>query len=559
MPTTIQLTTEQCSLTKFPIGCPVWYNFDAPSSAPSSSSSTALQRGVIKGALFPGHDNQLVYEVAYIDKNGSSIVEEVADGTLGFGASCPVSILPANDDAATAGADAAAVDAADASDHRLEGEIVLCTPSSNNSTNEFVYTAVIYLDGPSKVNYEDKIEESRVVYRKVDNDERVADKKSSSSYDCSAVGGMKHDDCVDAASKSHQNTAKTTTQHNDMVTSAQHSKSGSSCEEGEIIEAMPTEASSASARARNQYVPSSITYNNAGVNDARGGTNISLSATESFVSSNNASANASSVLSQQSRTSKKPRYISELDLDIGISPNANTNTMEITIPLWLQKDCQAQRNLFFHLIGRHGSNTKNIESNSRCKVRIKVILGDKGPITVPMTIHVEAMNAPTALEDLTVARQMIQSLLLQFVGNDGSRGRLLVEVAQSCWGEHRPDESTSQAVKDVYPFTFHFHYPSEDFIFMSIVELPAGFTTEGPIHAAALLSRDTLGQLKAVNAFIRVVADEFKITTKLCDPYVLVSGNTYQSVDRGVEIVKEVIRSRSRKHQDNDYDAQWAL
>ena len=47
--------------------------------------------------------------------------------------------------------------------------------------------------------------------------------------------------------------------------------------------------------------------------------------------------------------------------------------------------------------------------------------------------------------------------------------------------------------------------------------------------------------------------------TKYCDPYVLVSGKTYESVDRGVEIVKEVIRSCSRKHEDNDYDAQWAL
>ena len=551
MPTTIRLTTEQCSLTKFPIGCPVWYNFDAPSSAPSSSSSsTTLKRGVVQGALFRGH-NQLVYEVASIDTNGSTIVEEVVDGTLGFGASCPVTILPAANDAAAA-ADSVGVDAA-AADHRLEGEIVLFAPSSHNS-NEFVYTAVIYLDGPSKVRYEEGIGRNRVLYRKVDDDERVA--KSSSSYGCSALVGTKHDDCADATSSPHQNAAKATTQYNEMVTSAQHSNS-SSCEEGEIIEAMPTEASN--ARARNQFVPSSIIYNNAGVNDARGGTNISLSATESFVGSTNASANASSSLSQQSRKSKKPRYISELDLDIGISPNANTNKMEIAIPLWLQKDCQAQRNLFFHLIGRHGGNTKNIESNSRCKVRIKVILGESGAIKVPMTIHVEAMNAPTALEDLTVARQMIQSLLLQFVGNDGSRGRLLVEVARSCWGSHRPEESTSQAVKDVYPFTFHFHYPSEDFIFMSVVELPEGFTTEGPIHAAALLSRDTLGQLKAVNAFIRVVADEFKITTKLCDPYVLVSGNTYQSVDRGVEIVKEVIRSRSRKHEDNDYDAQWAL
>ena len=494
---------------------------------------------MILGALF--RNGAVVYEVAFVDKNGNRIVEEVEDGTLGFGATCPVTvtILPDNDAAITA------VDAdVDDADH-LEGEIVLCTPSTTDS-NAFVYTAVIFLDGASKVRYEGGIDESRVVYRKVV-DENVAD--NNSSCGCSAAVGTKTN-CVDASS-SQQNGAEST--YIEMVTRDQQD-GGGSCEEGEIIEAtMPM--ASASASARNQFVPSSIiTCNNAGAS-ASGGTNITLSATDSFVSSTNANSNASADGSSmsQSRMSKKQRYMSEID--IGISPKENANhIIEIAVPLWLQKDCQSQRNLFFHLIGPNGYNSKHIEYNSRCKVRVKVILGEKGNvISVPMTIHVEAMNAPTALEDLTVARQMIQSLLLQFVGNDGSRGRLLYEVAQSCWGPHRPNESTSNAVRDVNPFHNH---PSEDY--MSVVELPYNFTREGtPVHAASLLSRETLDRLKAADAFIRVVATEFKIPTKLCEPYALVCGKSYQSVDRGVDIVKEIIRRRKKEQE--HIDAQWAL
>ena len=165
-----------------------------------------------------------------------------------------------------------------------------------------------------------------------------------------------------------------------------------------------------------------------------------------------------------------------------------------------------------------------------------------------MTVHVEAKNVLTAQEDLQIARRMIQSLLLGFVGNDGSRGRLLYEVAQSCSGPHRPHQSTSNAVKDINPF-----YPPQDRgeeYFMSVIELPYKFTREGrSVHASYLLSRETLSKIKATTCYITVAATEFKVPTKLCDPYVLVCGKSYQSVDRAVDIVKEAIRSHSHTGQ----------
>ena len=79
---------------------------------------------------------------------------------------------------------------------------------------------------------------------------------------------------------------------------------------------------------------------------------------------------------------------------------------------------------------------------------------------------------------------------------------------------------------------------------MSVVELPYKVTKAGKsVHAAYLLSRETLHSIQASGAYIRVVATEFKIPTKLCEPYVLVCGKSYESVDRAVDIVKFAIRS----------------
>eukprot|EP00984_Skeletonema_dohrnii_P006792 scaffold2425_cov76-Skeletonema_dohrnii-CCMP3373.AAC.8 len=486
----MRFNAEQCAQLKFPVGCPVWYNLGdvGVKEASASTSSFFLKRGVIKGALLRG--GKLFYEVTHVEESSGIITEEVEDGELGFGATCPVTILPQN---------------VDADADPLEGEIVLFTPSTNDP-NTFVYTAMIFLDGASTFRYEGGIDEKRVVYRKGKGkvDKSIVDKSSSAAF------GAKNDNA-------------------DATSSQQNSK-------GEVSEEMPMEAASASA-----FVPSSITCN-AGANaPGGGGTNVSLSATDSFDSTNtnsNASADDSLSLSRK----KKPRYLSEYE--IGTSRNAHANRMEIAVPLWLQKDLQSQRDLFFHLIGTNGCNTKRIEYNSRCRVYIKVILGEKVISSVPMTIHVEAMNPPTALGDLTVARQLIQSLLLQFVGNDGCRGRLLYDVAQSCWGVHRPSQSTSNAVKDINPF-----YPTQDRgsgkeYFMSVVELPYKVTKEGKsVHAAYLLSRETLQKIQAAGAYIRVVATEFQIPTSLCEPYVLACGKTYEGVDRAVDIVKDAIRS----------------
>jgi len=177
----MRFTAEQCSQLKFPVGCPVWFNL-GDVGVKEASTSQHPKRGVVSGAEW---NNKIFYEVTHADKSSSIIItEEVEDDKLGFGATCPITILPDNVDADT---------------DPLEGECVV-SPSTTNP-NTFVYTAMIFLDGKSKVRYESGIEEKRVVYRKVDESESIVDNSSSVAFGpvCKGKGAIT-DDTSEAAS-----------------------------------------------------------------------------------------------------------------------------------------------------------------------------------------------------------------------------------------------------------------------------------------------------------------------------------------------------------------------
>lgn len=70
----------------------------------------------------------------------------------------------------------------------------------------------------------------------------------------------------------------------------------------------------------------------------------------------------------------------------------------------------------------------------------------------PITITVHARSPVSAKQALSDVRHQLQALLLDFVGNDGSRGHLLYEIALSCRGDHHPEDSTCNAVGESDPF-----------------------------------------------------------------------------------------------------------
>lgn len=212
--------------------------------------------------------------------------------------------------------------------------------------------------------------------------------------------------------------------------------------------------------------------------------------------------------------------------------------LEIRVPLWLQKDPKSQRELFHHLLGksskgRLGHNMKWIREETQCK--IDVVWGDK-PMMIKIFTENKSENQGSRLHCLRKVRLIIQDLFLEFVGSDGSRGRLVCEIAKSCWGAHRPNNSTSNAVNDINPF-----HSDRSQCYMSVVDIPNDYVREGKHHQ---LHMALVGSIRDAGCKMDIVADGFTHTTKLCDPYVLVYGSTskFQDVDRAVKMVKDKIR-----------------
>jgi len=148
-------------------------------------------------------------------------------------------------------------------------------------------------------------------------------------------------------------------------------------------------------------------------------------------------------------------------------------TIEIKVPVWVQRD--DFKELFFHLIGskhqhlRGKRNTSDIERETGCKIGIfyfdrstgkRLSSASKG---CPMIIRIgSGKRSRNPYLDLNVAREKIQDLLLDFVGRDGCRGRLLYETASSVEGLHRPTESLSRAIRAKDPFPEQGEPPRDD-------------------------------------------------------------------------------------------------
>ena len=156
-----------------------------------------------------------------------------------------------------------------------------------------------------------------------------------------------------------------------------------------------------------------------------------------------------------------------------------------------------------------------------------------------MTITIRAISQKFASKDLHDAFIKIRELLSDYVGHDGSRGRLVYETAVSCWGAHRPRASTSKAVQEHDPFN------SGTGKFLTVLPLPCD--SYKVFHAANLLRTDVQRRLTyEANCYIKLVGNEFKVPCRMCEPYVLVMGSSWKGVDKGAEIVKEVVRDHMR-------------
>jgi len=128
------------------------------------------------------------------------------------------------------------------------------------------------------------------------------------------------------------------------------------------------------------------------------------------------------------------------------------------------------------------------------------------------------------------------------IRHDGSKGRLVYEMAVCCGGPHRPKASTSDAVQVKNPFDH------DKYVFVSVLNLPfAHFNGRRDYHVSYLLNSHIQDRIrKETGCFLGLCGngDEYDFHTQHCNPYVFVvagSSHDWQGVDRAVSSVKDII------------------
>jgi len=496
----MKLTAEQTEDLPFPIGCPVWYNFSE-----TASDEGALKQGVVESVSFNYSTKDLLYEVVYKDGDDQkgAIAEEVSEHKLAFGANCPVTIDCNGDESAVE-----------------EGTILLCEPSSSDPS-QILYTVMIFME-ESQARYEDGIDAKRIRYRKEKVDTNVA---GAVKTDAPVAGSRVHNDQPSARKNTDPPTA------NKSVMAEHPDK---------------------------EPVPSSITCDSVSKNSHQ-------NSGEKGAASSNKRAHAPDIASPMTTTPKKSpdtsraknfgNYKQDSHRSINshshesVSSSKDNTRFEIKTPYWLQRDRDSQNNLFFHLIGskregfRGNRCLKDIERETNCSIKVNNVDKRSGSFLHPMTISVVPrahQSQANKDRDTHFARVKIQDLLLDYVGHDGSRGRLLYEAASSCSGAHRPKGSLSGAVKAKDPFA------TEDGPqgFMTLMHLPFEVIKgKNQFHVDFLLTSSLLKHVWVeTNCYVKACVNGSGIPIKLCYPYLLVMGKDWRGVDRAFGMLNQAIK-----------------
>lgn len=189
----------------------------------------------------------------------------------------------------------------------------------------------------------------------------------------------------------------------------------------------------------------------------------------------------------------------------------------------------------------------------RKEANCNMIVHRNSDTTKRLSIEVTHLKDAPASKEFIIARRMIQEILLKFqlpglppIGEDGSRGRLIYGIANSCAGAHRPRESQSHAVtQQMHPFG------EKGSVCISLVEFPTVMDGGRKCFRGQCLNKDWFHSniRNRTHCSMYLCGDEFNMSTKYGDPYVLLVGKPqgWRDVDEAVRMVIDEIR----KHQRN--------
>jgi hypothetical protein len=221
----------------------------------------------------------------------------------------------------------------------------------------------------------------------------------------------------------------------------------------------------------------------------------------------------------------------------------------LEIPQWLKNTPEIRKDLFHHLMGENpamemGYQLKSIAFQTNCNINIR------GPEfaskshkekSKSMLVNIFTKYGHDPPSDPMRARKMVESSICDFVGEDGSKGRLYYDLAASS-EQNRCLGSKSNAV-----FQFNPYERTQRKTCMALFALPSttvthqnGATTK-KFHGGFLLKGQIKSQINKERCTIILCGDHYKLPTKLCDPYGLIFGDNPAHIDNAIAIVHEHI------------------
>eukprot|EP00804_Cyclotella_cryptica_P016816 CCRYP_001808-RA/>CCRYP_001808-RA protein AED:0.02 eAED:0.02 QI:136/1/1/1/1/1/4/2242/969 len=153
--------------------------------------------------------------------------------------------------------------------------------------------------------------------------------------------------------------------------------------------------------------------------------------------------------------------------------------------------------------------------------------------------------------NISRAKEDVENILIGYIHNDGSKGRLFYDMAISCSFLHGYITENSKSVHQRNPFS-----DAKNREYIDVVELPYfnNPTTNSKEFSGHFLICKHAGILREVRhrtgCTIKICGDMFNVPVKYCDPYVFVYGEEKHRVDEAVNIIVNAIKDKLRTSSD---------
>eukprot|EP00804_Cyclotella_cryptica_P010167 CCRYP_013803-RA/>CCRYP_013803-RA protein AED:0.03 eAED:0.03 QI:408/1/1/1/1/1/2/290/469 len=419
----VHFPSNEASKLSYPLGCPVWYNFEN-----SDSADMNFYHGHVKGVAMDCVSRKFVYKIQKADSVSAWHEDEekgqydlVYEDDVAYAMSCPVRV------SLECGKE-------------FDGEII-CFSRTRNDKGQInhVYSGLLFIE-KNKLKVQHGIQSNQITYRHNIDEQRTLEITAAPVH-----------------ISSDQSDAKETL-----------SKSSHGSTQGSL-----------------KWTPPSPSKRKAQC--------ISDTAWQ-----------MSQTLEHAGTPKKKPRKGSELSL-------------HLTVPFWLMKAGD-------NLIDLVNDSRRDIERKVNCPINIRM-----RPNSVIISITSTSKDQSIRTQNVVRFKKLIQKLLLSFVKDEKSTGRLLFDLAKNASGSYKIQHAKNGAVKQ------QSIVDQDGLVWMQLVELPLELskTKKCALHADIEKVRD-----RETPVFIG--------ESSLCDPYVLVYGYDIDKVARATIATENIIFSHTR-------------